>query len=90
VGAADLPRKGTSKLHKVPRRSIALDGAGRGSVTFSSPRQPGFYLGRVTFGGTSLILPGRDADMYLGVSSPASLRVKPSLCLVDPASWTVC
>jgi hypothetical protein len=42
-----------------------------GSFTFVPPRQPGYYLGRVTFGGTPLILPGRDADMYLGAFSPA-------------------
>ncbi len=83
-------RQGTFRLHKVLSRSVALNGAGRGSLTFTSPRQPGFYLGRVTFGGTALILPGRDADLYLGVFSPGNPRAKPSLSFVDPASWAVC
>jgi hypothetical protein len=50
----------------------------------------GFYLGQITFGGTALILPGRDAAMYLGVSSPPSFRAKPGLRFVDPSSWAVC
>lgn len=83
-------RKGTVRLHKVLGRSVALDGAGRGAVTFTSPRKPGFYLGRITFGGTALILPGRDADMYLGVFSPANPRVRPSLQFVDPSAWAAC
>ncbi len=83
-------RKGTVRLRKVLGRSVTLNGAGRGSLTFASPPQPGFYLGRVTFGGTPLILPGRDADMYLGVSSPANSRAKPGLSFVDPSSWAVC
>jgi hypothetical protein len=84
------PRKGTFRLHKLLSRSIVLSGAGRGSVTFSSPRQPGFYLGRITFGGTALILPGRDADMFLDASSGPDPRGKPSLRFVDPAAWAVC
>ena len=83
-------RKGTVRLHKVLARSVALDGTGRGAFTFTSPRKPGFYLGRITFGGTALILPGRDADMYLGVFSPANPRVRPSLQFVDPSSWAAC
>ena len=83
-------RKGTFKLHKVFSRDLTLNGAGRGSLTFTSPRQPGFYLGQITFGGTALILPGRDAPMFLGVSSPANPHAKPSLSFVDPASWAVC
>jgi hypothetical protein len=84
------PRKGTFRLHKVLGRSVTLNGTGRGSFTFASPRQPGLYLGRVSFGGTALILPGHDADMYLAVVSPPSLRAKPSLRFVDPSSWAVC
>ncbi len=83
-------RKGTFRLHKGLRHTVALDGAGRGSFTFASPRQPGFYLGRVTFGGAPFILPGRDADMYLGVFSPSDPRVKPSLQFVNPSSWAAC
>jgi hypothetical protein len=83
-------RKATFRLHKVLSRSVTLSGAGRGTVTFTSPVQPGFYLGRITFGGTSLVLPGRDADMYLGVFSPANFRVKPSLQFVDPTTWAPC
>ncbi|MGZ4299821.1 MAG: hypothetical protein ACXVVK_22525 [Solirubrobacteraceae bacterium] len=83
-------RKGTFKLHKVLSRSLTLNGAGRGSVTFTSPRQPGLYLGQVIFGGTPLILPGRDADMFLGVVSPADPRARPSLRFVDPSAWSPC
>lgn len=83
-------RKGTFKLHKVLSRSLSLNGAGRGSLTFTSPLQPGFYLGRVTFAGTALILPGRDADMFLGASSGANPLGKPSLRFVDPSSWAPC
>ena len=83
-------RKGTFKLHKVLSRSLTLNGAGRGSLTFTSPREPGLYLGRVTFGGTALVLPGRDADMFLGASSGADPRAKPSLRFVDPSSWAPC
>ncbi|MGZ4314147.1 MAG: hypothetical protein ACXVR1_18790 [Solirubrobacteraceae bacterium] len=83
-------RKGTFRLHRVLSRRVTLDGAGRGSFTFTSPRQPGFYLGRVPFGGTALILPGPDANMYLGVFSPANFRAKPSIQFVDPSSWAAC
>jgi hypothetical protein len=83
-------RKGTFRLRKVLSRSVVLSGTGRGSITFASPRQPGFYLGLITFGGTALILPGRDAAMYLGVFSPANPRAKPSLQFVAPSSWAVC
>jgi hypothetical protein len=83
-------RKGTFKLHKVLSRSLSLNDAGRGSLTFTSPRQPGLYLGQVTFGGAPLILPGRDADMFLGASSGADPRGKPSLRFVDPSSWAPC
>jgi hypothetical protein len=83
-------RKGTIKLRKVLSHIVTLNGVGRGSFTFTSPRQPGFYLGRITFGGTALILPGRDADMFLGADSPANFRAKPSLRFVDPSSWAVC
>jgi len=82
--------KATFWLHKVLSRTVALNAAGRGSVTFTSPHQPGFYLGRITFGGTALILPGRDADMDLGVFSPANFRAKPSMQFVDPTSWSPC
>jgi hypothetical protein len=84
------PRKGTFRLRKVLGRSVTLNGTGRGSLTFTSPRQPGFYLGSVTFGGTALILPGRDAPMYLGVYSPATRHAKPRLTFVDPSAWAVC
>jgi hypothetical protein len=84
------PRKGTFKLHKVLSRGLTLNGAGRGSLTFTSPRQPGLYLGRVTFGGSALILPGGDADMFLAVLSPADPRARPSLRFVDPSAWSPC
>ncbi len=84
------PRKGTFRLRTVLRRSVTLNGTGRGSLTFTSPRQPGSYLGRVSFAGTALILPGRDADMYLGVVSPPDPHAKPSLRFVDPSAWAVC
>ena len=90
IGFSGQTRKGTVRLHKVLARSVALDGTGRGAFTFTSPRKPGFYLGRITFGGTALILPGRDADMYLGVFSPANPRVRPSLQFVDPSAWAAC
>jgi hypothetical protein len=83
-------RKATFKLHRVLSRSVTLNGAGRGVFTFTSPRQPGFYLGRISFGGTALILPGRDADMDLGVFPPANFRVKPTIQFVDPTSWDPC
>ena len=83
-------RKGTFRLHKAVSRSVVLNAAGRGSVTFASPRQPGFYLGQISFGGTALILPGRDADMFLGVFSPANPHKKPSLQFVSPNSWDPC
>ena len=83
-------RKATFRLHRVLSRTVALNAAGRGSVTFTSPHQPGFYLGRITFDGTALILPGRDADMDLGVFSPANFRAKPSMQFVDPTSWSPC
>jgi hypothetical protein len=83
-------RKGTFKLHKVLSRSVRLNGSGRGSLTFTSPREPGLYLGRITFGGTALVLPGRDADMFLGASSPANPRTRPSLQFVDPSAWAPC
>ena len=83
-------RKGTFKLHKVLSRRLTLNGAGRGSLTFASPREPGLYLGRITFGGTALVLPGRDTDMFLGASSGADPRAKPSLRFVDPSSWAPC
>jgi hypothetical protein len=83
-------RKSTFRLHKVLSGTVTLNGAGRGSFTFASPRQPGFYLGLVSFAGTALILPGRDADMYLGAFSAANPRARPSLRFVDPSSWAVC
>lgn len=83
-------RKATFRLHKVLSRSVTLNATGRGALAFTSPTQPGFYLGRITFGGTALILPGRDADMFLGVLSPANPRAKPSLEFVNPSSWAVC
>jgi len=83
-------RRGTVRLHKVLSRRLTLDGAGRGSFTFASPERPGFYLGRITFGGTALILPGPDANMYLGVFSPANFRLKPTLQFVDPTQWAAC
>jgi hypothetical protein len=83
-------RTGRIRLRKVLDRGVTVNGAGRGSLTFTSPRQPGFYLGRITFGGTALILPGRDADMYLGIFSPANPRATPSLQFVDPSSWAPC
>jgi hypothetical protein len=83
-------RKSTFKLHKVLSRSLTLNDAGRGSLTFTSPRQPGYYLGRVSFGGTALVLPGSDAPMFLGAFLPANPRAKPSLQFVDPSAWAVC
>jgi hypothetical protein len=83
-------RKGTIKLHRVLSRSVTLNAAGRGVFTFTSPRQPTFYLGRISFGGTPLILPGRDADMYLGVFPPANFRLRPTLQFVDPRGWDPC
>lgn len=83
-------RKGTVRLRKVLGRSVTLNRAGRGSLTLAPPRQPGYYLGRVTFGGTPLILPGRDADMYLGAFSPPTPRARPTLQFVDPSAWAAC
>jgi hypothetical protein len=83
-------RRGTVRLHRVLSRRITLDGAGRGSLVFSSPRRPGFYLGRITFGGTALILPGADANMLLGVFPPANFHLKPSIQFVDPTQWAPC
>jgi hypothetical protein len=83
-------RRGTVKLRTVLSRRMTLNGAGRGSLTFASPRQPAFYLGRITFGGTALILPGLDASMFLGVFSPANFRLKPTIQFVDPRSWAAC
>ena len=82
--------KGTFKLRTVLRRRITLNQAGRGSFTFISPRTPGFYLGEITFGGSALILPGPDANMFLGVFSPANFRLKPSVQFVDPSQWAPC
>jgi hypothetical protein len=83
-------RRGTFRLHRVLSRRITLNRAGRGSFVFTSPRQPAFYLGQITFGGTALILPGADASMFLGVFSPANFRLKPSIQFVDPTQWAPC
>jgi hypothetical protein len=83
-------RRGTIRFRTVLRRRITLDQAGRGSFTFTSPTTPGFYLGQITFGGSPLLLPGPDANMYLGVFSPANFRLKPSIQFVNPSSWAPC
>lgn len=88
--ATCVSANGMFRLHKALSHGVVLNGAGRGSFTFISPRQPGFYLGQISFGGTPLILPGRDADMFLAIFSPAKARVRPTLQFVSENGWDPC
>ncbi len=64
-------RKGTFSLHTVVNERARLDTRGHAVLSFRSPSLDGEYLGHLTFRGTSLILPGTDAPMYLAVTAPS-------------------
>ena len=78
-------RKGTFNLHTVVKGRARLDARGHAAFSFRSPSLDGFYLGRLTFGGTSLMLPGADAPIYLSVIAP-----RHTIRFVSPTSWSVC
>jgi hypothetical protein len=77
----------TVRLRPVLRQTVRVDGHGRAVFRFRSPTAFGTYLGQVRFGGTALVLPGRDADMDLGVFSYGS---RAHLTFVNPEAWSPC
>jgi hypothetical protein len=83
-------RTGKVKLHRVIRQRARIDSQGRALFGFRSPNSDAFYLGQLTFGGTSLILPGQDQPIYLGVIAPPNPSAPHTLRFVDPNSWSPC
>ena len=72
-------------LGRVLQRRSRVDRRGVARFSFATPGY-GFYLGRVTFGGNSLILRGRDPDDMTLVkrTSPGTFG------FIDPAVWVPC
>jgi hypothetical protein len=83
-------RTGKFKLHRVIRQRARIDSKGRALFGFSSPTRDAFYLGRLAFGGTTLILRGQDAPIYLGVIAPSNPSAPHTLRFIDPNSWSPC
>jgi hypothetical protein len=75
-------------LHPVLATAVRVNHAGVATLRFHSPKATGFYLGRFTFGGTPLVLAGRDADatMQLGLFS----STRPYVTFIDPREWAPC
>jgi hypothetical protein len=78
------------KIHLQPVATAVgrVNGKGRATFHFHSPTTLGYYLGRFTFGGTALVLPGRDADatMTVGLFEATNRYVS----FLNPAAWAPC
>jgi len=81
---------GKFRLHRVIQQRVRVNSKARAVFDFHSPTADAFYLGRLTFGGTSLILSGPDAPMYLEVSTPPNPSAPHAIRFVDPKSWSPC
>jgi hypothetical protein len=78
-------------LHRVARKRAVVDRHGVARFTFAAPTLTGFYLGRPAFGGTSLLLSGRDVDMTMRLTfDPAHPRGAPIFGFVNPSIWVPC
>jgi hypothetical protein len=75
-------------LHHVLTSVARVDRHGVATLRFRSPTAAGFYLGRFTFGGTSLVLAGRDADATMQRGLYGIHR--PYVTFLDPAQWGPC
>lgn len=75
-------------LQRALQRTARVDRHGVARFSFHTPGTAGFYLGRLRFGGNSLILAGRDpSDMTLVAQGDPAHR---AFGFVDPGAWAPC